>query len=105
MKVTTKGVTEVRYCTSCKTEHIGKVPCGLTWKQRMGTVDLDWASLETRDKKNYFDQEALDDSFGPDAQEVMMDETDGMGYRTAEQVAKMSPEETKAYLGLDKEDD
>ena len=59
---------------------MGPVPCGLTFMSRMRTVRLDEPAMETRDVKNYYDAEAIDDLIGPDAEGRMLEETDGLGY-------------------------
>ena len=71
------------YCDDCGSEHLGP-RCGMTFAQRMRTVQLDRASLETRTKVNYYDREGVSDVFGADSKEQMTEETNGLGYaRTA----------------------
>lgn len=69
----------MRICSSCGSEHMGLVPCGMTFMQRMRTVQVDYAAMETRDLKNYYDAAAVETSF-PGATEKMYDDTDGIGY-------------------------
>lgn len=46
----------------------------------MATVVIDQTRLETREKKNYWDRESVESVFGEDAEEELMDDTDGMGW-------------------------
>lgn len=66
-------------CISCGSEHMGRVPCGLSFMQRMRSVKVDWAAMETRDMKNYYDSAAVEAQF-PGAKEKMLDDSDGIGY-------------------------
>lgn len=78
----TEGPTETderfRSCTSCGSAHLAPVPCHMTFRQRLATVRIDPRAMETR-RRNYWDQAALDEQFGPDAEEAMWDATDGLG--------------------------
>ena len=74
----------VKFCVSCGTDHIGQVPCGLSYRDRLRSVTLDPSCTPTREKHNYYDQESLSTVFGEDAEEQMMEETHGVGAYTAE---------------------
>jgi hypothetical protein len=54
-------------------------PCGTSYKQRLLSLRLDYAWMPARDKRNYYDKEALEKTFGEDAEERMMEETEGRG--------------------------
>ena len=69
----------MRYCNSCGSEHLGVVPCGLTFGERMRTVQVDRAAMDTADLKNYYDSAAVEASF-PNAKERLYEDTDGIGY-------------------------
>jgi hypothetical protein len=58
---------------------MGQVPCGLTYAQRIGSVQVDRTNFDTVDKRNYYDRVALDEAFGPDRREQMLQETRGQG--------------------------
>lgn len=77
---------EFKLCPDCWSQHLGPA-CGMTFAQRMKTVRLDTMSFDTSDKTNYFDTDAVRDLVGPDAEERMMDETDGRGFIPREQIA------------------
>lgn len=68
------------HCSSCGSEHLGPVPCGLSFRDRMRSIELDQGVLETRTRRNYFDVEPIRQTFGEDANERMLDETDGLGF-------------------------
>lgn len=55
------------------------VPCGMTFRERLGTVRLDTGSFDTAERHNDFDAEALGESFGLDARERSLEATDGLG--------------------------
>lgn len=77
----------MKRCTSCGSEHIGLNPCGLTFVERLRSQTLDPSWMPTKQLKNYYDQEAIDADFGADAEELMMDETEGVGAYTREDMA------------------
>jgi hypothetical protein len=58
---------------------MGQVPCGLTYAQRIGSVQVDRTNFDTAEKRNYYDRVALDEAFGPDRREQMLQETRGLG--------------------------
>ncbi len=66
-------------CPSCGSTHMG-LDCGLSFAERLRTVRIDDASLETRDLQNYYDAEAVAETFGEDAEDRMLEETKGRGY-------------------------
>lgn len=65
-------------CPDCGSEHLG-VRCGMTFGQRMRTVQIDRASMETADLKNYYDRDSITGMFGDDAKDRYYEETDGRG--------------------------
>jgi hypothetical protein len=67
-----------RRCSSCGSEHYGRVPCGLTFIQRMRSVRVDQSNLEAP-RGAYYDEDAVREQFGADARDKMLDATDGMG--------------------------
>ena len=69
----------MRECLSCGSSHLGRVPCGMTWGERMRTVRLDKASMDTAELHNYYDTAGVEASF-PDAEARLMEDTDGIGY-------------------------
>lgn len=71
---------EFSYCPSCRSHHLGPVPCGLSFRDRMRTVRLDPAALETRTPRNYYDAEAVEQVFTEEGRDRMMRETQGYGY-------------------------
>ncbi len=70
----------MRYCSSCRSVHLGRVPCGLSWAARIGTVRVDVAVGESRTRRGYFDAESVSEAFGEDARDRALDETDGIGH-------------------------
>lgn len=74
----------LRYCPDCKTEHLN-APCGLTYVQRLRSAQIHGSVTPTKDKQNYYEDEALKDVFGADRNERrqdMADATNGRGYTT-----------------------
>lgn len=50
------------------------------FRDKLLTIQLSPQVKQPEARKNYHDQEALDRTFGADAHERMLDDTDGMGY-------------------------
>jgi hypothetical protein len=72
-------------CGDCGSEHLPPVPCGLSFRDRLATVQVSEQGFDTVEKRRYFDSVALDEAFGPDRRERMLDETRGLGpVQTAE---------------------
>lgn len=99
MSLVVKTRAEIRYCESCKSSHMGRVPCGLTYSQRIRSmrVDQSWmpAKIESRasGETEYYDDQQLSALFddgltGEERKEQLMDETQGVGYATAEDIQK-----------------
>lgn len=91
-----------RYCEDCKTDHIGEVPCGMTWLERMRSTRTDEAVLESRTRKDYFDDEPLKDVFGSDRKErteEMMEETKGVG--AVHSSDRLTEQANKVFFGDD----
>lgn len=93
---------EPRHCGDCDSEHIGVVPCGMTWLQRMRSTQTDVAVNESRSRVQYWDDEGLKEVFGQtkaERREQMLDETEGRG--PIYQGQEMTPEDAKLYFGDD----
>lgn len=71
-------MAEFRKCPDCGSEHLGPA-CGMSFRQRLMSVNVDRAGFDTSEKHNYFDGEAVDEMFGADSREQMMEETKGIG--------------------------
>lgn len=82
------------YCKDCKSVHMNP-GCGLTYKERLGSVRLDESWMPAKEKKNYYDQQALDAAFGENAEETLMEETKGVG--------AVNQQELQKYAGWSKE--
>lgn len=72
------------YCESCGSEHLAPVPCGLTFAERIRTVRTatDWMPAKANSRAtdgSFIDRVALDETFGPDRREQMLEETRGLG--------------------------
>jgi len=68
-----------RVCPSCGSAHLGKIPCGLTFRERLLTVRMDASLMETRSLPTYYDSDAVKEQFGEDAKERLLDSTHGYG--------------------------
>ena len=66
------------WCPSCQSTHMGIVPCGLTFAERLRSVVVD-PVRETKTRVNYFDKSALDQTFGEDRVEHYWESTAGHG--------------------------
>lgn len=53
--------------------------CGYCFRQRLLSVRLDTSVTATRTKTSYYDASSVDDVWGQDAHEKMLDDTDGLG--------------------------
>ena len=72
---------EFRHCDSCGSDHLGPVPCGMSFAQRMKSTNTDFGSFETvYNRRNYYDSAAVDATFSHDSKDRLYDETDGIGY-------------------------
>jgi hypothetical protein len=71
-------IVTFNYCPDCESHHLGS-RCGMTFAERLRTVQVDGAALETRTKRDYYDVESVHDTFGEDAEDRMMDATKGIG--------------------------
>lgn len=102
---------EFQECPSCGSEHLGG-PCGMTFAERIRSVQINRSGWETAEKRNYYDAEPINAVFGEDSRERWMDETEGMGglklkrdglYRRGEQgpVRLTEKEVTRALGGTD----
>lgn len=94
----------LRFCDSCGTEHIGVVPCGMTFRERLCTTRLDGSVTETRNKRNYYEDESYKELFGgydrKERREKLMDDTHGYG-----PLGKSNdPKHFKAVMGFDPTD-
>lgn len=67
-------------CTDCHTTHMGFSNCGLTYVQRLRSAQLHPDATPSREKKKYWDQQALNDQFGEDARERSLSLTEGRGF-------------------------
>lgn len=90
MKVTSNlPLTE---CPDCSDVHLGRCG-GLSFVERLRTTQIHGDALPTKTKRKYWDQSALDDQFGDDAAERVLDQTEGRGFNngpaTPQDVAKM----------------
>lgn len=66
-------------CSSCGSEHLPPVPCGLSFIDRLRSVQVNERNFDTAERHNYYDRSALDEAFGPDRREKMLQETRGLG--------------------------
>lgn len=48
-------MTVPRYCPDCDSKHIGLVPCGMSWLQRLRSTGVSADALPTRTPKRYRD--------------------------------------------------
>jgi hypothetical protein len=51
----------------------------MTFRERLASVSVNKAGWETADKRNYYDRSSVEEIFGSDAREQMMEETKGIG--------------------------
>lgn len=77
MKITSNfPLTE---CPDCARVHIGRCG-GLSFAARLSTTYVHPDATPTREKHNYWDQQALDDQFGEDATERSLELSEGRGF-------------------------
>lgn len=99
-----RGHTQARDCPDCGSSHIGLVPCGMTYRQRLCSTTVDNSVLATRTKKNYYDSDTLSQLVPDHAHEQMMEETGGIGpvsRREMNQYSDLMPEISAYYAGGD----
>lgn len=100
-------------CSSCGSFHLGVVPCGMTWIERMKTITVHPAATPTKTagSKTYYDPDPIKAAFGDDTREKLLDDTDGTGAlvrgpdrklyrkdRHSGEVLSVSPKETEDFL-------
>src|SRR5262245_60484517 len=66
-------------CPDCGSTHLGR-RCGMTFLERLRTVQVSEANMETVERHNYFDAEGVREAFGEGSKEQLMDETKGLGF-------------------------
>jgi hypothetical protein len=74
-------VPEFTACPDCGSTHLGG-RCGLSFAQRLRSVQVHEsvrATVHSGDSHTYYDRSALDDVFGADHRDRMLEETDGLG--------------------------
>ena len=75
--------TTLAHCDDCGSEHLAPVPCGMTFIQRLRSVNLDGSVTETREKRRYWSSEGMNEMFGnteAERREELMEDTKGIGY-------------------------
>ena len=122
MSIVVKSKTQIEECTDCGSAHLGIKPCGYPSVDAriasMKTVRLatEWMPSRTaarqtmvrddngveRPEQEYYDDEALTAMFddgltGKERKELLMEETKGVGYATAEDIKK-HPELVDAHF-------
>ena len=98
---------ELRDCPSCGSSHMGPVPCGLTFGERMRSVKTatEWmpsvSDSRARGERVYYDDEHIKPMFGgldrKERREQMMEETKGFG--PIYEDTPYNPEHEKAIFG------
>lgn len=76
-------------CPDCNSTHMAPVPCGLSYMQRLRSSQLHPDATPSREKRKYWDQEALDNQFGEDAREHSLDITKGRGLNEQASLAEL----------------
>lgn len=87
----------------------------MTFAERIRSVTVSYKGFDTKDKKAYYDTERVAATFGADAQEVMMEETKGIGpvqqgpdggfYRQGAQgPERLTEKQTETLLGREREE-
>lgn len=66
------------YCPRCG-RGTWACACDLSFREKLLALQVSYKGYETRDRKNYYDSEALDSQFGADAKERYLEETKGLG--------------------------
>lgn len=124
MSIAVKSRFPLTKCDDCGSEHIGG-PCGMSMAERFRTVKLatEWmparmAARQTvvkdengveRTESEYYDDDELTNLFGDglsgkERKELLMEETKGVGYATAEDIKK-HPELVDAHFLQDPADE
>ena len=100
-------LAEIGTCPDCGDQHLGRCG-GVSFIERIRSLELDRSVTESRTPRNYYDHEALDDLFGEDEgtrRDRYMDETKGLGAVKREDIAKLDPKTLDFYTGGDREED
>lgn len=86
------------------------------FKAKLRSLQWSTKGFDTREHKNYYDQEAIHRSFGEDAKDKMMDKTSGLGggftdrngdhwhYEKGERVRTTPKQLNEVYLNAKSED-
>lgn len=96
-------LTKGSWCPDCHRMVGVGCACGLSYRDKLLSLSVD-TSWMARDKKNYYDQSALNDTFGEDSDERMMDETQGVGAYTSEDRKKYPGIEEFYMMGEESDD-
>lgn len=66
-------------CPDCGSTHLGFTPCGMSYRERLASVQVSEAGFLTAERHNYYDRDPIREAFGDDAKERMLEETKGLG--------------------------
>ncbi len=69
---------EIPLDPDCGARHLGRCG-GISFRDRLASVEVSERGFETVERHNYYDRVALDEAFGPDRREQMLEETRGLG--------------------------
>lgn len=72
------NLDEIPTDPDCGHRHLGRCG-GISFRARMASIEISERGFETVERHNYFDRVALDEAFGPDRREQMLEETRGLG--------------------------
>lgn len=111
---TTRGAGS--WCEKCHRMIGVGCACELSFFEKVSSVTIDKAKMETTELHNYYDQEAVTDMFGHDAKDRYLDETDGLGAakpgrdgafwhtnRKTKEPERLTARQLDTYLGADTE--
>lgn len=88
--IKTSPHSTLAHCPDCDSEHIAPNPCGMTYRQRLGSQTLAQGWMPAKDKKRWWDESSLKEFWGGQSEserkEQLMDETKGIGAVSKEEL-------------------
>lgn len=97
------------HCPDCESDHIAPNPCGMSFRQRLSSVQLSGSVTETRTKRKYWDESSLKEFWGGkdegERRDELMEETKGIGYVDKHEIHGEKGHALAKAIGISADDD
>lgn len=109
-------MSQVQWCPNCHRMLGISCACGLSFREKALTLQINRENFDTGEKRNYYSRESVNALFGEDSRQRMMEETKGVGpvkrgrdgrfYRFNREAQRQEPltgKQVEYFLGSDTE--